>query len=168
MSLYRFNSTSGMQDNLWQEMIGPALLDYDFKAAAKTVARRIEAAFDAMTLFAFARAPEASDDTVTITEAGRFIYVYNPKMLLMLLLPLIATFIGCWGRLWVGGSEVPGCDIVRIAKMGPVAGLEHKESSEMEDLDDVQTRCVDEGSGRMLVVSRSGADEHAYHNVSDS
>ncbi|KAF4465786.1 hypothetical protein FALBO_7360 [Fusarium albosuccineum] len=99
------------------------LLGTDANNDAQTVARQIEANFDMATLHAFARMPNASDITYTARSDTR-VYVYDPKVLLILLVPLFATLLGCWGRWKVAGEDVVvGYDPVGIARLGPVTGL---------------------------------------------
>jgi len=151
-------------NTLFESALGTLLLGANLDAPADVVARRIEAAFDTQTLFAFSRFPDASDITLTYVEAGRFVYVYDARVLIILLAPFLATILGCWGRWWVGGMDVIGYDVVRIARMGPVTGLESKET-ELEDIDDVKITCVDEGLGKRLVTNGSVASGYSYHNV---
>ncbi|KAM7208168.1 hypothetical protein V8F20_001448 [Naviculisporaceae sp. PSN 640] len=85
---------------------------------AEYVARQIERNFDWATLAAFAREPNASDITRTITTTTR-VYVFRPANLAILIVPLLGTLLACWGRLRVGSrEEVPGYDPVAIARRG--------------------------------------------------
>ncbi|KAJ3526223.1 hypothetical protein NM208_g11295 [Fusarium decemcellulare] len=99
------------------------LLGTDANNDAQTVARQIEANFDMATLHAFARMPNASEITYT-TRSDTRVYVYDARVLLILLVPLFATLLGCWGRWKVAGEDVVvGYDPVGIARLGPVTGL---------------------------------------------
>ncbi|PKS12310.1 hypothetical protein jhhlp_001610 [Lomentospora prolificans] len=99
------------------------LLGIDAVNNAESVARRLENAFDYVTLSAFARNPSASDIVQTKRLPTR-VYVYNKLMLLILLVPLVATIAGSWGRWAVGSDEdVIGYNPLAIASRGPVYGL---------------------------------------------
>lgn len=56
------------------------------------VARKIEANFDAATLFAFSRAPEAASVHITHTDHVN-IWSYDPRVLAILIPPLLATIL---------------------------------------------------------------------------
>ncbi|KAF3935248.1 hypothetical protein ABW19_dt0202693 [Dactylella cylindrospora] len=103
--------------------VGLALLGWKSNYDGPTVARRIERAWDVNNLFAFARAVNTTDLSKTI-ETRTPIYIYNQKVLLVLLVPLVATILGVWGRWYVLGDDMmPGYDPVRIARWGPVSGV---------------------------------------------
>jgi hypothetical protein len=110
-------------NSLYLFPVGFMLLGDDATDPADVVARRIEASFDMATLSAFAKLPNATDLTTTI-ESRTPIYVYNPKVLAVLLVPLIATILAAWGRWRIGDdSVVVGYDPIEIARRGPVSGL---------------------------------------------
>lgn len=96
------------------------------------VAERIEQAWDANNAFAFGRNSSAADITKTL-ETYRVKYVYNPKYLLCLIIPLFAIIAGGWNRWWINNGEVSlGYDPIKIARHGPVDGLEGKQTLEEE------------------------------------
>lgn len=110
-------------NDLYLNTIAYGLLGYDAVNSAESTARRIEGAFDFATLGAFARTPSASDMVVTLQSDTRM-YVYNKLVLLILLVPLIATIAGTWGRWMVGSDDdVLGYSPLAIASRGPVYGL---------------------------------------------
>ncbi|KAH7375196.1 hypothetical protein B0T11DRAFT_308823 [Plectosphaerella cucumerina] len=110
-------------NDLYTQPFAAGLLGDDAGNSADAVARRIEENFDWATMSAFARQPNASDVVTTMREATR-VYVYNHMVLLILLVPLLATLLGTWGR-WAVGSDddVLGYDPVAIATRGPVDGI---------------------------------------------
>ncbi|KAM5345754.1 hypothetical protein ACJ41O_011615 [Fusarium nematophilum] len=100
------------------------LLGEDAIHGAERVARQIEDNFDMATLHAFARMPGSSEITYTIRRSEARVYVYDARVLLILLVPCVATVLGCWGRWKVAGEDVVvGYDPVGIARLGPVTGL---------------------------------------------
>ncbi|KAH6687767.1 hypothetical protein F5X68DRAFT_221971 [Plectosphaerella plurivora] len=110
-------------NNLFEMPLGHGLLGDDGSNSADVVARRIEDNFDWATLGAFSRQPNASNIVMTTREATR-VYVYNRLVLLILLVPLLATLLGTWGRWTVGSDDdVLGYDPVAIATRGPVDGI---------------------------------------------
>lgn len=124
-SPYTFSGSAvGTGDNtLYRNPIGYELLGVDANNNAETVARQIERNFDRATLSAYARQANASDLTITrATEES--LYVYEPKVLLVLLIPLAATLLGVWGRWSVGDEDtVLAYSPIEIARRGPVRGL---------------------------------------------
>jgi hypothetical protein len=107
-------------NTLFKDPIGPSLLGDHAGDAADVVARRIERNFDMATLFAFARVPQASrlEFEETTQTPG---WVYDWKVLLVLLVPLIASVLGIFGRWKVTGKDINvGYDPVEIAGRGPV------------------------------------------------
>jgi hypothetical protein len=100
------------------------LLGTDANNDAETVARQIEVNFDVATLHAFARAPHSADLDFIYTDHV-LVYVYDAKVLLILLVPLFATLCAAWGGRWrvAGDDVVVGYDPVGTARLGPVAGL---------------------------------------------
>jgi hypothetical protein len=97
------------------------------------VARQIEKNFEMASLFAFSRSPGSSNITIAI-ETTRSVYVYQKKVLAVLLLPLLATFLGTWGRWKVGNSkQIVGYDPVEIARLGPVRGLSDRAVGKVVD-----------------------------------
>jgi hypothetical protein len=110
-------------NDLYTQPFASGLLGDDAGNSADAVAQQIEENFDWVTMSAFARQPNASDVVTTMREATR-VYVYNRMVLLILLVPLLATLLGTWGR-WAVGSDddVLGYDPVAIATRGPVDGI---------------------------------------------
>lgn len=110
-------------NTLYNEVLGYYLLGYDANNDAETVARQIERNFDRATLTAFARLADASDITLTLNSATED-YVYNPRVLLVLLIPLFATLLSAWGRWSIGDEKrVIFYSPVENARRGPVLGL---------------------------------------------
>ncbi|ETN41251.1 uncharacterized protein HMPREF1541_03186 [Cyphellophora europaea CBS 101466] len=114
----------GTGDNtLYRNPIGYELLGTDANNGGEQVARQIERNFDRATLSAYAKQANASDLTVTRTTEED-LYVYQPKVLLVLVVPLLATLLGVWNRWSVGDEDrVVGYNPVEIARRGPVGGL---------------------------------------------
>lgn len=124
-SPYSFSGGAvGTGDNsLYRDPLGYMLLGTDATFDARTVAGQIERNFDRATLSAYARLADASMLTLTM-EAEEDRYVYEEMVLLVLLVPLVATLLGAWGRWRVGGEEVVvGYSPVEMARRGPVVGL---------------------------------------------
>jgi hypothetical protein len=121
-------------NTLFETAVGTLLLGgSEVTASGDTVARRIEAAYEMGTLLAFGRAPTASD-LLFRQEVLRSVYDYDARVLIILLVPLLATFLGLWGRLKVGGDDVViGYDPVEIASRGPVIGLSGGRKGEDRD-----------------------------------
>ncbi|KAL9623767.1 MAG: hypothetical protein Q9160_001998 [Pyrenula sp. 1 TL-2023] len=110
-------------NSLYAEPIGFYLLGEDANNDAETVARQIERNFDRATLSAYARQANASDLTVTLS-AETDIYVYRPRVLLILVIPFLATLLCGWGRWAVGDRDTVISYLpVEIARRGPVVGL---------------------------------------------
>lgn len=98
------------------------LLGPNAAATAAEVALAIPNALDTATMMAWARAPDAADVRYVQTFEVR-LYVYRPWVLLMLLVPALATVLGVTGRCRVGAREmVPGYDSLVIASRGFVVG----------------------------------------------
>lgn len=98
------------------------LLGEQAAATADDVASSIENSLQMATLMAWARAPEAADIQYTRTNVKRT-YVYDRWVLLMLLVPALATALGTGGKWAVGPREmVPGYDPLVIASRGAVVG----------------------------------------------
>lgn len=135
-SPYTFSASHGAgdrADSLYNSAVATMLLREKARSSAEEVARRIEDVFDMATLLAFSRAPNASDLTITTREPITR-YVYDKRVLAILLVPFIATILGTWGRWSVEGTEqVIGYDPVAIAERGPIQGL--PESVSGEDID---------------------------------
>ena len=112
-------------NTLFESAVGTLLLGgSNVTSSADDVARRIEAAYEMGTLLAFGRAPSASDLSFR-QEVPQSVYDYDARVLIILLVPLLATILGLWGRLSVGGDDVViGYDPVEIASRGPVVGLD--------------------------------------------
>ncbi|KAK0728934.1 hypothetical protein B0T21DRAFT_369979 [Apiosordaria backusii] len=125
LSPYDFNLSGYFGPNtLYQNPVAYYLLGEDSKNGAESVARQIEANFDMATLQAFSRGPNSSSLVFTYAETIP-VYAYNPMVLLVLVVPLVATILGTWGRWRVGSIEdgVIGYDPIAIARLGPVGGL---------------------------------------------
>ncbi|KAL2885881.1 hypothetical protein HOO65_070343 [Ceratocystis lukuohia] len=114
------------------------LLGEDANNDAETVARQIEKNFDMATLQAFARSPSSSDLLFTRSHKSPE-YKYDKVVLLILVVPFIATILGTWNRWRVESNVITiGYDPLGIARIGPVEGLAHGsiitgEQREMED-----------------------------------
>ncbi|KAF4437107.1 hypothetical protein F53441_13131 [Fusarium austroafricanum] len=136
-SPYTFSAGSGTgdgSDSLYNSAVATLLLREKAHSSAEQVARRIEDIFDMATLLAFSRAPNASDLSITTREPFTR-YVYDERVLAILLVPFLATILGTWGRWKVGGTEqVIGYDPVAIAERGPIQGL--PEDASREDMDE--------------------------------
>jgi hypothetical protein len=103
--------------------IGAALIGPNAMRTGSDVAQRVEAAWDMDNLFAFSRWANTTDRLIT-RETPRMVYVYDAKVLLVLVLPLLATILGVWKRWQVLGPELMlGYDPVKIARCGPVFGV---------------------------------------------
>jgi hypothetical protein len=80
---------------------------------------------------AFSRSPYTSSLTIVTTDSLP-VYVYDARVLAILLVPFLATVLGTWGRWRVTGNDVfVGYDPVEIARRGPVVGM--SEASEVRD-----------------------------------
>ena len=126
-------------NDIYTSPVASGLLGDDASNSAEHVARQIERNFDWATLAAFSKGVNASDVTTTRTTVTR-VYVYDRRVLSILLIPVIATVMSAWGRLRVGSDEVVrGYDPVAIAQLGPVEGLSlggevQVEKSKVEEL----------------------------------
>lgn len=106
----------------FEQPVAFLLLRPNAMATAGEVALAIPNALDTATMMAWARAPEAAAIRYVQTVQKR-IYVYRPWVLLMLLVPALATALGVTGRCRVGAREmVPGYDPLVIASRGVVVG----------------------------------------------
>jgi hypothetical protein len=125
-SQYAFLGATGTgdgADSLFENPLATLLLKPKANSSAEQVADRIEKIFEMATLMAFAKAPGAADLTIT-TTGSTVVYVYERSVLAILLIPLVATVLGMWGRSKITGNDVfVGYDPVEIAKRGPVHGL---------------------------------------------
>jgi hypothetical protein len=113
-------------NSLFKNPLAFSLLGRAANASADTVANRIVKSFEMATLMAFSRRPSAADIEFKI-RSRTSIYTYDPRVLLILLAPVLATVLSvCLGGRWrVGGAEeVVGYDPIEIAKRGPVVGLD--------------------------------------------
>lgn len=107
-------------NTLFSDPVGWPLLGDNAGDLADMVARRIERNFDVGTLFAFARAPHASNLEFSETSTTP-VWVYDSKVLLVLIVPIVASLLGVWGRWRVTNKEVNvGYNPVEIARRGPV------------------------------------------------
>ncbi|KAM0330859.1 hypothetical protein ACHAQA_003814 [Verticillium albo-atrum] len=112
-------------NTIYRTSVAFLLLGQDANNDAETVARQIEANFEMATLHAFARGSNSSDLVFTRSHRSPA-YVYEPIVLLILLVPLLATILGTWARWRVAGDNVTvGYDPIGIARLGPVDGLTH-------------------------------------------
>jgi len=110
-------------EQIMEYPVGTALLGWRDTFDGPTVASRIEHAWDMNNVFAFGRSSNIVDMATTI-ETRRTLYVYRKLVLLVLLIPAMATVLGVWGRWRVSGDDVMmGYDPVRIAGCGPVYGI---------------------------------------------
>ncbi|EPE26447.1 hypothetical protein GLAREA_02360 [Glarea lozoyensis ATCC 20868] len=144
-------------NTLYASSVGTLLLDPAMNIPANIVAARIQSAFETSTLMAFSRSPTSSDLHFTYSQDYSY-YVYDAKVLLILIAPLLGTILALWGRLWVGGREVVGYDVVGIARMGPVQGVEGKSElgwdfEREEEIARMNIRCVANGEGKRLFAS---------------
>lgn len=146
-------------NTLFASAVGTLLLDPAMNIPADIVAKRIQSAFEMSTLMAFSRSPTSSDLHFTYSQGFSY-YVYDAKVLFILIAPLLGTILGLWGRLWVGGKEVVGYDVVGIARMGPVQGIERKSGwgydfEREQEIDEMGVWCVGGSEGKRLVASSS-------------
>lgn len=144
-------------DDIYRLPFASGLLGDDAANNASHVARQIEANFDWATMGALARMPNASD-VVTTTRTTTRMYVYNELVLLILLVPFLASVMGTWGRWTIGSDDdVPGYDPVAIATRGPVEGVspmafaashEYRRACEKLRLTGFEESAVDPCTGR--------------------
>lgn len=107
------------ENTIYQYPLGFLLLGEDASRDGTTVARLIEEAFDMATLMAWVSSP-GSAKTTTVTTDYTLIYTYNPWILLVLIIPFLATVLGTYGKLRFGGYDVVlGYDPLAIASRGP-------------------------------------------------
>jgi hypothetical protein len=124
-SPYASTGAAGGQENtLYRSPLGLLLLNYasynNTKSTASAVARRVEGNFDAATLSAFARAPEVANVTV-VTSTSKQLWAYNHSVLVILLIPLVATILALLGNHRPEGKETRlQYDPMRIAARGLV------------------------------------------------
>lgn len=110
-------------DSLYVSALATLLLTPNANSTAVDVANRIVRIFEMSTLMAFSRVPYASDLTVSTTTSAQ-VYVYDKPVLAILLLPLVATLLGTFGRWRITGKDIfIGYDPVEIARRGPVKVL---------------------------------------------
>ena len=125
-SQWSFSAATGTgdeSDTLYSSALATLLLTPKANSSGVEVAERIIRIFEMSTLMAFSREPYASDLAVS-TTTSRPIYVYNRPVLTILLLPLVATLLGMFGRWKITGNDIfVGYDPVEIARRGPVKGL---------------------------------------------
>lgn len=145
-------------NDIYTTPLASGLLGDDASNSAEHVARQIERNFDWATLAAFLRGVNASDVTTTRTTVTR-VYVYDRRVLLVLLAPIVATALGAWGRWRVGSDEiVKGYDPVAAAQLGPVEGLHDLGGSvirmEKGGAEQLLVRGQGEGKSAKLVVER--------------
>ena len=100
------------------------------------------------TLLAFSRSPYSSDLIITRSSSIP-IYVYDRWVLAILLLPLIATILGTWGRWRITGQDIfVGYDPVEIARRGPVdelpAAAQIAQKSSRDDVEKKHVWCMQE------------------------
>ena len=138
---YTFSASSGtgdQADSLYNSPVATLLLHAKANTSAQAVAAQIEDIFDLATLLAFSREPGASDLEMAFTTT-RNQYIYEARVLAILLVPLMATLLGTWGRWRVEGDEVVlGYNPVKIAMRGPVEGAPQGSSGTEDDVDEKQ------------------------------
>ncbi len=136
---YTFSASSGtgdQADSLYNSPLATLLLHAKANTSAQAVAAQIEEIFDLATLLAFSREPGASNLEMAFTST-RIQYTYEPRVLAILLVPLIATLLGTWGRWRVEGDDVVlGYNPVKIAMRGPVEGAAQGSSGEEDAVDE--------------------------------
>ncbi|PMD33443.1 hypothetical protein L207DRAFT_589807 [Hyaloscypha variabilis F] len=143
-SPYSFSAQAGSGeggDTLYDNPLGLLLLEPQANSSAEQVAQRIEAIFQTATLMAFAREPLAADITVTIVD-NTPVYLFDQKVLLILLVPMLAVLLGTVGRYEIEGHDIcVGYDPVEIARRGPIVDLaESRDESNDHHLDESGTR----------------------------
>jgi hypothetical protein len=110
-------------ERLFTYAVGTALIGPEAKYSGEEVARRFETAWDTNNIFAFSRRVNATDRLTTV-ETPRNVYVYDRRVLFILLVPFLAMVLGIWGRWYVQGDDMMlGYDPVKIARCGPVYGV---------------------------------------------
>ncbi|KAH8669144.1 hypothetical protein BX600DRAFT_461280 [Xylariales sp. PMI_506] len=118
---FGFTGVSGTGDganSLYKSAVGTLLLNSTGATSAAQVAASIEAMYDMATLLSFARSPGSATSYITTTISHNS-YVFDKRFLAILVVPLIATICGLWGRLKIEGNDVViGYDPVRIAEHG--------------------------------------------------
>lgn len=120
---WELKTTGTGSNTVYQTPLAFLLLGLDANYDADTVARQIEANFEMATLHAFAKASNSSDLVFTRSKLHS-VYVYDRIVLAILLVPLLATFLGTWMRWRTAGEDVMiGYDPIQIARLGPVAGM---------------------------------------------
>ena len=133
-SPYYFTAITGSEDTadaLYDSPIATLLLGPKATTSSVQILLSVEAIFDTATLMAFSRSPYASSLEIT-TTASLPVYVYDSRVLAILLVPFLATVLGTWGRWRVAVKDVlVGYDPVEIARRGPVVGM--SEASEASD-----------------------------------
>jgi hypothetical protein len=136
-------------NDIYTSPVASGLLGDDASNGAKHVARQIERNFDWATLAAFSKEVNASNVTTTRTTVTR-VYVYDRRVLSILLIPVIAMVMSAWGRLRVGSDEVVReYDPVAIAQLEPVEELPL--GGEVK---------IDKGEVKGLVLRGQGAGEY--------
>ncbi|KAK4180811.1 hypothetical protein QBC36DRAFT_352710 [Triangularia setosa] len=104
-SPYDFNLSDYYRPNtLYQNLFAYYFLGEKARNKAESVARQNEANFDMATLPAFAQWPNASGLVFTYTDTVP-IYFYDLRVLLVLLVPFLATLFGTWSRWQVGNIK---------------------------------------------------------------
>lgn len=93
-----------------------------------------------------------------LSEDQKSVWVYNPKVLLILILPLIVVVSGTWGRWRVRGNEVVGYNPVEIAKRSVVEQQENNGGEVVMDEDEFEVWGEKEGGKRKLIVAGFGSD----------
>jgi hypothetical protein len=150
-SPYNFGAATGTgdgADSIYQNAVATLLLHPKANSSGEDVAFRIENIFGMSTLLAFSRSPYSSDLVIT-RSSSKPIYVYDRRVLAILLLPLMATVFGTWGRWRITGEDIfVGYDPVEIARRGPVdelsASAETGQKYHRNDVEKKYVWCVQE------------------------
>jgi hypothetical protein len=145
-SPYTFEAATGTgdgSDSIYQNAVATLLLHPKANSSGEDVASRIEKIFETSTLLAFSRSPYSSSLAITRSSSTP-IYVYDRWVLAILLLPLIATILGTWGRWRITGQDIfVGYDPVEIARRGPVDELSvAAQTTQKGPRDDVEKKHV--------------------------
>jgi hypothetical protein len=145
-SPYTFEAATGTgdgADSIYQNAVATLLLHPKANSSGEDVALRMKNIFEMSTLLAFSRSPYSSDLVITRSSSNP-IYVYDRRVLAILLLPLIATILGTWGRWRITGNDIfVGYDPVEIARRGPVDELSASaQTAQKRHRNDVEKRHV--------------------------
>ncbi len=125
-SPYTFSaSIENGSDTLFKSLVAYTLLEERRPNQGRYLSNHFEGAFEMATMMAWTRSPIASPHTYTRTNITT-VYVFNQRVLLILLVPFLAAILSLRGRWMAGRSEdVLAFDSIEVVKRGPVVGLEH-------------------------------------------